>query len=160
MILWTTHRFIRYSLRLFVSVLFANVNASLGITLLHSNHIAPAVLPKKIHLCSSPHFTPPLLLGELQLRATASKNIHYHGIGHERLIFTFCKRRMKFFFLSGKHTRDMRGEEGEGGGLYSPPIRNQHPASSLRQRCKKRSNRTKNFNLNYFRPLQSAHSRF
>ncbi len=30
MILWTAHRFIRYSLRLFVSVLFANVNASLG----------------------------------------------------------------------------------------------------------------------------------
>ncbi len=35
MILWTTHRlthrFIRYSLRLFISVLFANVNASLGV---------------------------------------------------------------------------------------------------------------------------------
>ncbi len=29
MILWMTHRFIRYLLRLFVSVLFANVNASL-----------------------------------------------------------------------------------------------------------------------------------
>ncbi len=30
MILWKTQRFIRYSLRLFVSVLFANVNASLA----------------------------------------------------------------------------------------------------------------------------------
>ncbi len=32
-----THRFIRYSLRLFVSVLFANVNASLARAFVHSS---------------------------------------------------------------------------------------------------------------------------
>ncbi len=48
MILWTTHRFIRYSLRLFVSILFANVNASMNLDYPTFNYLTSRLSEQKI----------------------------------------------------------------------------------------------------------------